>query len=71
MIIKEYIGKVSKLESFNCQICSKSSTQKFKIIPSTVNLVNWDSLYVCKPCALRECGSKNKELINKLILEKE
>ena len=70
MFIDSYIWSVPKTENFNCERCSKKSTEKFKAVPSIPALVDWKLLYICKPCAMKEIGSKKKKLINKLMENK-
>ena len=70
MMIKEYIGRMKKFEYFECQRCSKNSTEKFKAVPTIPSLVDWKELYICKPCATKEAGTKNKKLISNLMNNK-
>ena len=70
MMIKEYIGRIQKFESFICQRCSKNSTEKFKAVPTIPALVDWKELYICKSCSIKETGPKNKKLINNLMNNK-
>ena len=60
MIIK-YLGKVNMNDIFNCQICGQMSKEKYIAKPSIPSLVDWNKMDVCKNCARREVGSKNKK----------
>ena len=60
MIIK-YLGKAGVNNIFNCQICGQISKEEYIAKPSIPSLVDWSELAVCKNCARREVGSKNKK----------
>ena len=56
-MIISYIG-----EGYDtCDMCDKRSKQKYLAVPHLPNLVDWSELILCKKCARRESGSKNKK----------
>ena len=56
----KYIGKVNVDDIFNCQICYQISKEEYLATPSIPDLVDWKELKICKKCARREIGGKNK-----------
>ena len=62
----KYLGKVSVNDIFNCQICRQIGKEKYIATPDMPKLVDWKELIVCKKCARREVGSKNKAKWEKL-----
>ena len=42
-------------------MCSKPGRDRYQAVPSVSNLVDWKEIIICKNCAKREVGSKNKE----------
>ena len=60
MIIK-YSGKVGVNDIFKCQICGELGKDKYIATPSIPALVDWKKLTICKRCARREIGGKNKK----------
>ena len=70
----EYIGAVG-INLFRCKMCDKLS--KFKYLkfphPAIIKLMSEDSqngIYICRKCAKRELGSKNKSKWEELHEEK-
>ena len=57
----KYLGKVSVNDVFSCQTCGQMSKEKYVATPSISSLVDWSEIKVCKNCARREVGSKNKK----------
>ena len=57
----KYLKKVSVDDIFECQICSKVGREQYVATPSLPGTVGWDELKICKKCARREIGSKNKK----------
>jgi len=57
-LIVKYKGKEKDLTL--CQICNGRAKNEYIAVPSAPSLVNWDELKICKTCAKREHGSKNK-----------
>ena len=53
----KYLGK----EAFSCDMCSQIGREKYKAVPTIPSLVNWKEMSICKKCARREVGSKNKK----------
>lgn len=41
-------------------MCGSRGKNEYIAVPSAPSLVNWDKLIICKNCAKREHGSKNK-----------
>ena len=60
MIIK-YSGKIGVNDIFKCQICGALSKEEYIATPSIPALVDWEKLKICKKCARREVGNKNKK----------
>jgi len=56
-----YLGKVNIENMFNCQMCRERSKDKYIAKPDLPSLASWTSLMLCKRCARREIGSKNKK----------
>ncbi len=56
-----YSGKVSVNDIFACQMCGHKGRDKYIATPEATTLVDWDKLLLCKKCARRENGSKNKK----------
>lgn len=42
-------------------MCSKRSNECYIAKPHLPDLVDWESMDICKACAKREIGSKNKK----------
>ena len=42
-------------------MCEERSGERYIATPDIPMLVDWKELYLCKKCARREHGSKNKE----------
>ena len=57
----KYTGKVSVDDMFNCQTCGQMSKEKYVATPSISSLVDWSEIKVCKNCARREVGARNKK----------
>jgi ribosome-binding protein aMBF1 (putative translation factor) len=57
-----YLGK----DYFSCQMCGERGREKYKGVPTIPALVNWKEMTICKKCARREIGSKNKKGWDKL-----
>jgi len=59
MRISKYIGIIP---NGKCQMCDTSSFKMhaYTAVPSIPDLVNWDSLIICKKCAKRELGKRWK-----------
>ena len=62
----KYLGKTSVEDIFNCQMCGQISKEEYVAKPSIPSLVDWSKLDVCKSCARREVGSKNKKEWSKI-----
>tara|TARA_Y100000310_G_scaffold330845_1_gene403235 strand:- start:527 stop:739 length:213 start_codon:yes stop_codon:yes gene_type:complete len=62
----KYLGKASVEDIFNCQMCGQISKEEYVARPSIPGLVNWSEMAVCKNCARREVGSKNKKEWNRI-----
>ena len=60
MIIK-YSGKTGVNDIFKCQICGALSKEEYIATPSIPALVDWEKLKICKKCARREVGGKNRK----------
>ena len=52
-----YIGKGYE----KCEMCHQSTKEKYLAEPIIKNLVDWTELIICKKCAKREHGPKNKK----------
>tara|TARA_Y100000310_G_C20519446_1_gene732920 strand:- start:815 stop:1039 length:225 start_codon:yes stop_codon:yes gene_type:complete len=57
----KYLRKVSVNDIFKCQICGEIGREQYIATPSIPALVDWKELIVCKKCARREVGNKNKK----------
>ena len=53
----KYAGKID----FKCQMCDAFGRDQYIAKPEVKKLVNWESLLICKKCAKREVGSRNKK----------
>ena len=62
----KYLGKVGVKDIFNCQICGQTSKEEYIAKPSISGLVDWNEMAICKNCARREIGSKNKKEWSKI-----
>ena len=50
-----------------CDMCHSQTKEKYLALPHLPSLVDWSEMILCKKCARRESGSKNKkkwDLIN-------
>ena len=56
-MIVSYKGK----ERVKCEMCHQMSSDKYLATPDIPGLVDWDIINLCKKCAKRETGSKNKK----------
>jgi len=56
-LIISYIGKGHD----KCDMCSQFTNVKYLAVPHLPTLVDWSELILCKKCARREVGSKNKK----------
>ena len=52
-----YIGKGYD----KCDTCHSQTKEKYLAVPHIPALVDWSELILCKKCARRESGSKNKK----------
>jgi ribosome-binding protein aMBF1 (putative translation factor) len=52
-----YLGK----SFFSCQMCGERGREQYKAVPTIPALVEWKEMLVCKKCARREVGSRNKK----------
>ena len=57
----KYLGKTSVDDIFRCQQCGQFSKEHYVATPSIASLADWEELKICKKCARREIGSKNKK----------
>ena len=62
----KYLGKVSVNNIFNCQMCEQISKEQYVAKPNIPSLVDWSEMTICKNCARREIGSKNKKEWNRI-----
>ena len=53
----KYLGK----KVFKCGTCSEVAKEHYKAVPTIPALVEWKELAICRKCARRELGSKNKK----------
>tara|TARA_R100000458_G_C8213069_1_gene199886 strand:+ start:668 stop:832 length:165 start_codon:yes stop_codon:yes gene_type:complete len=42
-------------------MCGTRGQEKYQAVPTISSLANWKEMLVCKKCARREVGSKNKK----------
>ena len=54
-----------------CDMCSEHiyGKESFRYVPLLAKLVKYDELWICKPCAKREHGSRNKYKWNELLAD--
>jgi len=54
--------KKNEMKHSKCEMCHEGIMYKesFRYVPLLKKLVNYDELWICKDCAKREHGSKNK-----------
>jgi hypothetical protein len=64
----KYKGKCRILEFYKCEMCHDIAKHFFIAMPSLPSLADWETMKICKKCALREAG---KETINLIIGEYE
>ena len=57
----KYSRETGVNDIFKCQICGALSKEEYIATPSIPSLVDWEELKICKKCARREIGSKNKK----------
>ena len=62
----KYLGRVNVDGMFNCKTCGQMSKEEYIATPSIPSLVDWSEIKVCKSCARREVGSKNKKEWSKI-----
>ena len=62
----KYLGKTGVGDIFNCQTCGQISKEQYVAKPSIPSLVDWSEMALCKNCARREVGSKNKKEWNRI-----
>jgi hypothetical protein len=69
--IEGRLERVGKVPAFGCNMCDKSTKDKFRLWPhpAVIKLLDqWDQGHkdVCKACAIRELGSKKwKQYVEK------
>ena len=56
-MIISYIGKGRE----KWDMCHNYTREKYLALPHLPSLVDWSEMILCKKCARRECGSKNKK----------
>ena len=61
-MIISYLGK----DGFLCEMCSQIGKDRYVATPDIPSLVEWKSINLCKKCAKREVGSKNKKRWDKI-----
>ena len=44
-----------------CDMCHSQTKEKYLALPHLPSLVDWSEMIICKKCARREVGSKNKK----------
>ena len=47
-------------------MCSKPGRDRYQAVPSIPALADWKEMIICKNCAKREVGSKNKTEWNRI-----
>ena len=57
----KYLGKASINNMFKCQMCTIRGRDRYSAVPQLPSLVDWNELIICKKCAKREVGSRNKK----------
>ena len=61
-MIISYIGKGHD----KCDMCHNPIKDKYLALPHLPKLVDWSEIILCKKCARRESGTKNKKKWDKL-----
>ena len=54
--------RTHEMKKKKCDMCSDwiHHSESFRYVPLLKDLVGYDELWICKPCAKREHGSKNR-----------
>ena len=57
-----YVGK----DGFICEMCNQLGRDRYVGAPDIPSIVDWKSIALCKKCAKREVGSKNKKVWDRM-----